>query len=41
MARIYATLIEEGKKTMEDVPLRLREEVQRILDEDGWVPPNA
>jgi len=40
MARIYATLIEEGKKTMNDVPLRLREEVQRILDEDGWTPPN-
>ena len=38
MARIYATLIEEGKKTIEDVPLRLREEVQRILDEDGWQP---
>ena len=38
MARIYATLIEEGKKTIDDVPLRLREEVQRILDEDGWQP---
>ena len=41
MARIYATLIEEGKKTMNDVPLRLRDEVQHILDEDGWTPPNA
>jgi len=41
MARIYATLIEEGIKTMDDVPPRLRAEVQRILDEDGWTPPNA
>lgn len=41
MARIYATLIEEGKKTMDDVPVRLRDAVQAILDADGWTPPNG
>lgn len=34
MARIYATLIRKGLKTIDDVPESLREEVQRILDED-------
>lgn len=34
MARIYATLIKKGLKTIDDVPESLREEVQRILDED-------
>lgn len=34
MARIYATLIKKGLKTIDDVPENLREEVQRILDED-------
>lgn len=38
MARIYATLIEEGKKTLDQVPARLRAEVERILEEDGWTP---
>ena len=33
MARIYAELIKKGKKTINDVPEALREEVQRILDE--------
>ena len=33
MARIYASLIREGLKTIDDVPARLRDEVQRILDE--------
>lgn len=40
MARIYADLIMKGKKTMADVPEGLREAVQKILDEAGWVPPN-
>jgi len=35
MARIYATLIKKGLKTIDDVPENLREEVQRILDEDN------
>lgn len=36
MARIYAALIRKGKKTIEDVPENLREEVLRILD--GVIP---
>ena len=35
MARIYVTLIKKGLKTIDDVPENLREEVQRILDEDN------
>lgn len=34
MAKIYADLIRKGKKTIDDVPANLREEVQRILDEE-------
>lgn len=34
MAKIYANLIRKGKKTIDDVPPDLREEVQRILDEN-------
>ena len=34
MAKIYAELIRKGVKAIDDVPERLREEVQRILDED-------
>ena len=33
MARIYATLIRKGLKTINDVPEALRDEVQRILNE--------
>lgn len=32
MAKVYAELIRKGKKTINDVPESLREEVQRILD---------
>lgn len=32
MARVYADLIKKGLKTIEDVPEKLRDEVQRILD---------
>ena len=31
MAKIYADLIRKGKKTLEDVPSRLRAEVEAIL----------
>ena len=31
-ARVYADLIEKEKKTLEDVPENLKEEVQQILD---------
>ena len=32
MAKIYAELIRKGKKTIDDVPEALSDEVQRILD---------
>ena len=35
MARVYADLIRKGRKTIDDVPERLRAEVQAILDGDG------
>lgn len=34
MAKVYADLIMKGKKTIDDVPERLRDEVRRILEED-------
>lgn len=33
MAKIYAMLIRRGKKTLEDVPERLKAEVEAILAE--------
>lgn len=33
MAKIYANLIRLGKKTIDDVPARLRAEVEAILAE--------
>lgn len=32
MAVVYATLIVKGKKTLEQVPARLKAEVQDLLD---------
>lgn len=32
MAKIYATLIKRGLKTIDDVPEIIRDEVQEILD---------
>lgn len=34
MANIYADLIRKGLKTIEQVPLKIRAEVQAILDSD-------
>ena len=34
MAKIYAALIRRGKKTIEDVPERLKAEVEAILAEE-------
>ena len=34
MAKIYAALIRKGLKTLEDVPARLRAEVERLLKEE-------
>lgn len=35
MAKIYADLIRKGKKTIDDVPEKLRKQVQAILAEGG------
>ena len=32
MAKVYADLIRKGKKTIDDVPEILKEDVQKILD---------
>ena len=34
MAKIYATLIRKGLKTIDDVPERLRDEVKKLLEEE-------
>ena len=34
MARVYFNLIKRGLKTIDEVPEIIREEVQRLLDED-------
>lgn len=33
MAKIYANLIRKGLKTLDDVPEKLRDEVQKLLAE--------
>ena len=35
MAKVYADLIRKGLKTIDDVPEKLRAEVQAILDADS------
>jgi hypothetical protein len=35
MAKVYADLIKKGFKTIEDVPVQLKDAVQAILDEDA------
>lgn len=34
MAKVYASLIKKGLKTIEDVPEKLRAEVEKILQEE-------
>ncbi len=34
MAKIYYSLIKKGLKTIEDVPARYREAVQKLLDSE-------
>lgn len=34
MAKIYYNLIKNGLKTIDDVPAKLRDEVQKLLDKD-------
>ena len=38
MAELYAQLIRDGKKTLEEVPGSLREEVRLLLVESGDLP---
>ena len=38
MAKVYAELIVKGKKTIDDVPANLKEEVIEILIEWGFIP---
>jgi hypothetical protein len=33
MAKIYAELIRKGLKTIDDVPIKLREDVENLLNE--------
>ena len=35
MDKIYYLLIVKGKKTIDDVPIELKEVVQKLLDESG------
>ena len=35
MVKVYADLIRKGLKTIDDVPAKLKEEVQSILDVDS------
>lgn len=35
MAKLYYNLIMAGKKTIDDVPIKWREEVRRMLDENN------
>ena len=35
MAKIYAELIRKGRKTLDDVPAKLRGEVEALLEEDN------
>lgn len=37
MAKVYADLIMKGKKTIDDVPAKLKEDVIQILTDAGFV----
>lgn len=37
MAKVYADLIMNGKKKIDDVPAKLKQEVIQILTDAGWV----
>ena len=34
MIKLYASMVREGKKTIDEVPTSLRDAVQNLLDED-------
>ncbi len=35
MAKVYLSLIKKGLKTIEDVPERIRPEVEKLLNQEG------
>lgn len=35
MAKVYLSLIKKGLKTIEDVPAKLKAEVQALLEQEG------
>ena len=35
MAKVYASLIKKGEKTIDDVPEKLRKQVQKLLEEEA------
>lgn len=35
MAKVYYSLIKEGRKSIEDVPQKLRDEVERMINESN------
>ena len=37
MAKIYAKLIRKGFKTIDDVPTKLREDVEKLLNEQNKI----
>lgn len=37
MSRIYANLIERGLKSLDDVPKKLKDAVEQILKDDGYL----
>lgn len=36
MVQVYVDLIKKGKKTIDDVPERIREDVRRALEAEGY-----
>lgn len=38
MVKVYANLIINGLKTLDDVPLKLREQVRQYLIDIGFLP---
>ena len=40
LAKVYASLVKQGKRKISEIePEELRDEVQTILEEEGWVGP--
>lgn len=38
MIKVYANLIMNGRKTLDDVPFKIREQVRQYLIEIGFLP---